>query len=125
MGMTRWQDLHHKASPEQMDAEKRETIAEYEQMGYGAVRKARSLTQVEVAERLNVSQAAVATIETRTDLLLSTLGKYIRALGGELEVRAVFPETTFNLEPPAETAAKAAAAKANPGKTRMRLAATT
>ena len=83
-----------------------------------------SLTQVELAERLNVSQAAVATIETRTDLLLSTLAKYIRALGGELEVRAVFPEASFNLEPPAVTASKTAAAKARPAKAGKRLAAT-
>jgi hypothetical protein len=30
---------------------------------------------------------------------LSTLAKYVRALGGDVEIRAVFSEATFNLEP--------------------------
>jgi hypothetical protein len=41
----------------------------------------------------------VSAIENRSDLLLSTLTKYVRALGGDVEIRAVFPEASFNLEP--------------------------
>ncbi|HWZ51979.1 MAG TPA: helix-turn-helix transcriptional regulator [Granulicella sp.] len=68
-------------------------------MGFAALRKARHHTQVEVAEKLGIDQASVSAIEKRTDLLLSTLAKYVRALGGDVEIRAVFPEATFNLEP--------------------------
>ncbi len=46
-----------------------------------------------------MSQGSLAAIENRNDLHLSTLAKYIRALGGELEMRAVFPEASFNLQP--------------------------
>ena len=68
-------------------------------MGYAALRKARELTQVEIAEKLGISQSSVAGIESRTELQISTLAKYIRALGGELQMLAVFPDATFNIEP--------------------------
>jgi len=38
-----------------------------------AIRKAGELTQIEVAERLGVGQAAVSRLESRADMLLSTL----------------------------------------------------
>jgi DNA-binding XRE family transcriptional regulator len=99
MAYTKWNDLPHKNSPAERARIKRDAINEIERMGYAAVRKARELTQVELAEKLGISQASVAGIERRTDLQMSTLAKYIRALGGELEIRAVFPEATFHLEP--------------------------
>jgi transcriptional regulator with XRE-family HTH domain len=101
MAHTKWKDIQHKNTPERREQIRQEAIAELDRIGYAALRKARSLTQVELAERLNVSQGSVAALENRTDLHLSTLAKYIRAMGGELEIRAVFPEATFNLEPPA------------------------
>ena len=56
------------------------------------VRKARGVTQVDVAERLGVSQGNVSELERRDDLFLSTLRGYVAALGGRLEVSAVFDE---------------------------------
>jgi DNA-binding XRE family transcriptional regulator len=99
MNLTRWQDLKHKSSPERREQLKRDALEECDRQGYAAVRKARELTQVEVAERLGIDQASVSALENRSDLLLSTLAKYIRALGGEMQIQAVFPEATFNLEP--------------------------
>ena len=99
MKTTRWQDLKHKGSPEERERMGREALAEYDAKGFGAVRKALEMTQVELAEKLGIDQAGVSAIENRSDLLLSTMAKYIRALGGELELRAVFPEMTFSLEP--------------------------
>lgn len=68
-------------------------------MGFAALRKARNQTQVELAEKLGIDQAGVSAMENRSDLLVSTLAKYVRALGGDVEIRAVFPEASFNLEP--------------------------
>jgi transcriptional regulator with XRE-family HTH domain len=99
MKTTRWDDLKHKNTPERMAEIKQEALAEYDRVGYAALRKAREQTQVELAEKLGITQASVSAIENNSDLLLSTLAKYIRALGGEIEIRAVFPEATFNLEP--------------------------
>ena len=39
---------------------------------------------------LHVNQAAISKLERRTDMYVSTLRKYIEAMGGELEIRAVF-----------------------------------
>lgn len=50
------------------------------------VRAALVKTQDEVARVLNVKQNAVAQLEKRSDLLLSTLRKYVEAMGGELAV---------------------------------------
>lgn len=50
------------------------------------VRKALVKTQDEVARVLKVKQNAVAQLEKRSDLLLSTLRKYVEAMGGELAV---------------------------------------
>jgi DNA-binding XRE family transcriptional regulator len=50
------------------------------------VRAALVMTQDEVARVLNVKQNAVAQLEKRSDLLLSTLRKYVEAMGGELAV---------------------------------------
>jgi DNA-binding XRE family transcriptional regulator len=93
-----WKDLNHKVTPERRAEIKQEALEEYDRMGFAAIRKARQQTQVELAKKLGVDQASVSAIESRTDLLLSTMTKYIRALGGDIEIRAVFPEATFNLE---------------------------
>ena len=50
------------------------------------IRTALLKTQDEVARVLNVKQNAVAQLEKRSDLLLSTLRKYVEAMGGELAV---------------------------------------
>lgn len=94
-----WKDLKHKVSPEERTQIKRDAIEELDRMGFASLRKARQQTQVELAEKLGIDQASVSAIENRSDLLLSTLAKYIRALGGDVEIRAVFPEASFNLEP--------------------------
>jgi transcriptional regulator with XRE-family HTH domain len=54
------------------------------------LRSARGMTQVELAGRLGVSQGSVSELERRDDVYLSTLREYVQALGGELEIAAVF-----------------------------------
>lgn len=55
-----------------------------------ALRELRSLlkvTQTELAERMGVGQAAVSKLERRPDMSVSTLQRFVAALGGELEIR--------------------------------------
>lgn len=66
----------------------RETLAA---MPLDELRKARQMTQAKLAETLGVNQSEVSRIEHRADLYLSTLSEYVEALGGKLEIRAVFP----------------------------------
>lgn len=98
---TKWKDLKHKVSPEIRERVKREALAEYaemERIGVGVIRVARQKTQVAVAEQMHVPQSAVSRLETQSDCLLSTLRKYVGALGGTLEMRAVFPDGAVELD---------------------------
>jgi DNA-binding XRE family transcriptional regulator len=61
------------------------------------IRKARQLTQAKLAHTLGVNQGEVSKIEHRTDMYLSTLAGYIEALGGKLEIRAVFPDREMRI----------------------------
>lgn len=55
------------------------------------LRKAKRLTQTQLAETLGIRQATVAQMEKRTDLLLSTLRSYVEAMGGKLTLSVEFP----------------------------------
>ena len=61
-------------------------------MPLDALRDARQLTQSQMAQLLKVSQGAVSKVERRTDMFVSTLRNYVRAIGGDLQIRAVFPD---------------------------------
>ena len=61
------------------------------------IRKARQMTQTKLAETLGVNQGEISKIEHRTDIYLSTLATYVEALGGRLEIRAVFPDREMRI----------------------------
>lgn len=61
------------------------------------LREARQLSQVELARRLNINQGALSRMERRSDMLLTTLRNAITAMGGQLELRAIFPDGTFRI----------------------------
>ena len=54
------------------------------------LRSARGVTQVELARRLGRRQGSVSELERRDDGFVSSLREYVEALGGRLEVSAVF-----------------------------------
>ena len=56
------------------------------------LRQARQLTQESLSQSLHVGQTAVAKMEKRVDMYVSSLRGFIQAMGGELEVVARFPE---------------------------------
>jgi len=56
------------------------------------LRRARELTQVFMAKKLGISQDGVSKLEKRSDMLLSTLRKTVKALGGDLSLVAKFPD---------------------------------
>jgi len=55
------------------------------------LRQAFEHTQVDLARSLGVGQDTVSRIEKRSDMLLSTLRRYVEAMGGRLELVAQFP----------------------------------
>lgn len=54
------------------------------------IRKLAGLTQEQLAERLNIGQAALSRMEKRRDILVSTLRDYLGALGATLRIDARF-----------------------------------
>jgi transcriptional regulator with XRE-family HTH domain len=69
------------------DAKARKMIDE---MALGDLRQAMGITQERLAKALRINQAGVSKIESRSDIFVSTLRKAIKAMGGELEIRARF-----------------------------------
>jgi len=65
-----------------------------EQLPLQELRRAREYSQQTLADAMGVPQSAISKIERRTDAYVSTLRKYLRAMGGELEIVAAFPDGT-------------------------------
>jgi DNA-binding XRE family transcriptional regulator len=61
------------------------------------IRKAWQMTQAKLAETLGVNQGEITKIEHRTDIYISTLAGYVEALGGKLEIRAIFPDREMRI----------------------------
>ncbi len=61
------------------------------------LRRARAMTQDQLAADLHVGQASIAKLERRTDMYLSTLRRFVEAMGGELEIVATFPDQQVRL----------------------------
>ncbi len=72
-----------------VDDMKKELLAE---MPLHELRRARALTQRDLAELLKVNQPAVSKLEQRADAYVSSLRSYIEAVGGKLKIVAEFPE---------------------------------
>ena len=66
-----------------------------EAVALAELRESRAVTQQQLAGALEVSQPNVSRIEHQDDLFLSTLRSYVEALGGRLELRAVFADETL------------------------------
>lgn len=82
---------------EQMPVERRQRIEAHArqlmaEMPLQELRKALQLTQQQVAATLSMNQAAVSKMEGQTDMYVSTLRRFIEAMGGELRIVAHFPQ---------------------------------
>jgi len=89
--MRKWTDVRRlKVPPEQEDAAAASGLALRDAIALHELRKGRGLTQVALAAKLGRSQGAVSELERREDVYLSSLREYVEALGGQLEVVAVF-----------------------------------
>lgn len=79
---------------ERIEARKRATR---DALRLAELRASVGVTQGEVAQTLKVSQSNVSRIEREEDVYLTTLDSYVTALGGELEINAVFPDRVVQL----------------------------
>ena len=62
------------------------------EMALSDIRRARSLTQEQVARKLGGKQVYVSRLEKRADVKVSTLRQFVKAMGGDLQLLVTFPE---------------------------------
>jgi ribosome-binding protein aMBF1 (putative translation factor) len=88
----KFSELRNKMSLEAQDESERLFQNTIKEMPLVELRNARGLSQKMLAEALKIRQPAIAKMEKRTDMYISTLRSHIQAMGGELEITARFPE---------------------------------
>jgi DNA-binding XRE family transcriptional regulator len=96
--MHKWKDVRRTLSPAREAKIKDRVSAELNRLPLAEVRKARLMTQTRLAALLQVNQGAISKMEKRSDMYLSTLRSYVEAMGGRLDIRAVFPSGEIVLE---------------------------
>jgi predicted XRE-type DNA-binding protein len=92
-----FKELQAKMDPEvraRSEAKARQMLAE---MPLHTLREARELTQENLAAVLGIKQARISKMERRTDMYIGTLAKFIEAMGGQLEIRACFPDGSVRI----------------------------
>ena len=93
----KFEHLRSKMSPEAQAMADKKAQAILAEMPLNELRQARGLSQKKLAEALHIQQPAIAKMERRTDMYISTLRSHIEAMGGKLEVLASFPEGTVKI----------------------------
>lgn len=90
---------HPEITPEAMEIAHQRTLEHVKAYELSQARKKANVTQVQLAERMGVSQKRVSSIENgRLDSArLGTLRRYVDGLGGELKVIAKFPDETIEV----------------------------
>jgi DNA-binding XRE family transcriptional regulator len=88
----KFSELEAKMSPERSAKIAQKVKEALADMPLNDLRNARGLSQPMLAKALHIQQPAIAKLEKRTDMYISTLRSHIKAMGGELEVIARFPD---------------------------------
>ena len=89
--------LRDKMSPERRARVEARVQQAIQDMALAELRAARELTQEHLSDVLGVKQSAVSKLERRADMYVSTLRSFIKAMGGDLEIRAVFPDGSVRI----------------------------
>lgn len=90
--------LREKLSPAARAVSEQEYEKLRAEMPLNQLRQALRLSQEQIAQALGVTQAAISKMENREDLLIGTLRRFIEAMGGELDIRARFPQGEVTLK---------------------------
>jgi transcriptional regulator with XRE-family HTH domain len=94
----KWKDIRGTFSPEREARIRRRVESALKAMKLDQLREARNLTQTRLAQALRVNQGAVSKMEKRTDMYVSTLRSYLKAMGAELQIKAIFPDGEVLIE---------------------------
>ncbi len=88
----KFKDLRQAMSPEAQARAHEKAKTMKAELPLAELRQARHFSQEQLAAELQVKQPAVAKIEKKADMYISTLRRFIEAMGGQLEIRAHFPD---------------------------------
>jgi DNA-binding XRE family transcriptional regulator len=91
-------ELRRNMSPERQQQNQAKADAILRTLPLHELRAARQLSQEQLADTLNVGQAAISKMERRSDIYISTLRRYIEAMGGKLVIVAQFPEGNVEID---------------------------
>ena len=91
-GHRKFKDLTKGFSQERQEQIARITAELREEMALYELRRALELSQKQLAESLKVDQPSVSKLERRTDMYVSTLRRFVEAMGGSLELVARLPQ---------------------------------
>ncbi len=98
MKVQKWSDIRRKKlSDAELTEIDQRVAAEVLEMNLTALRESLGVTQVEMAAAAEMTQSEVSKLEKRSDHLVSTLRRAVRALGGDLEVTAVVGDKRIKL----------------------------
>ena len=87
----KFSQLRAEMSPERQERVKARTESLLQEMALSELRRARQMSQAELAQVLGIRQPSIADMEKRTDMYISTLRGLIEGMGGELDIIARFP----------------------------------
>lgn len=85
-------ELRARMSPERRARNEAGTKTILRELRLNELRRAFQLSQEQIAELLQVKQSTVSKMEHNTDILISTLRRYLDAMGVRLVIRAEFPD---------------------------------
>ncbi|WP_249021615.1 helix-turn-helix transcriptional regulator [Conexibacter sp. S30A1] len=89
---TSWRDIRGRRPPDEAAVE-----TEKLRIRLATLREQVGVSQIELAEALNTSQSNVSQLERSNDQMLSSIARYVHALGGELKLTAVIGDTVYTL----------------------------
>lgn len=92
MGSTLQEKIDQLTPEQKAEVEARADELILEELSLRALRKGLKRTQTDVAEALGIGQDTVSRLESRCNIMVSTLDRYIRAIGGEVSIVAEFPD---------------------------------
>jgi ribosome-binding protein aMBF1 (putative translation factor) len=93
----KFSELEEKMSPESRARVGKAVQEAIKELPLDELRNARGLSQKMLAEALGIQQPAIAKMEKRADMYISTLRSHIEAMGGQLEITAHFPDGSVKI----------------------------
>jgi hypothetical protein len=98
MKLQKWSDIKEaQLEPERRARVDARVATELVEMSLADLRRELGMTQVDLADAAEMTQGQISSLEHRTDHLVSTLRRCVRALGGDIEVVAVVGERRVKL----------------------------